>query len=303
MYYPLFWLVVVVGLAALLLWPKRGLLWRWQRDEQAENRIQVEDVLKHLYTYEVDSRRATPASIAGRLQISENDAARLIQTMQEHGLVQWGDERLQLTPDGRAYALHIVRAHRLWERYLADQTGYDEKQWHAQAEQIEHELTPEEMARLADRLGNPLVDPHGDPIPTASGELLGGYGQSLTTVAPGQVARIVHLEDEPEAIYAQLVAEGFYPGMLVKVLAQSPQSVRVWADNDEHLLAPIVAAAIAVEEVQVSLPAAIVKATLVDLAPPARGACLTSRPAAAAPNDGVSSIWASCPEPLSRRNS
>ncbi len=150
---PLLLFVLTVVIASVLLWPRRGLVWRWQRRRQANNRIQVEDVLKHLYTCEVEARRPTLQSIAGRLQISENQVAALLQGMQGHDLVQLTDEQLQLTPDGRAYALHIVRAHRLWERYLADETGYDEVKWHAQAEQIEHELTPGEADRLAGRLG------------------------------------------------------------------------------------------------------------------------------------------------------
>jgi DtxR family Mn-dependent transcriptional regulator len=107
------------------------------------------------------------------------------------------NENLGLTPDGRSYALQIVRAHRLWERYLADETGFDETKWHAKAEQYEHQLTPHDATKLAGRLGYPLMDPHGDPIPTAHGELVDRSGQALTTLTPGQDARILHLEDEP----------------------------------------------------------------------------------------------------------
>lgn len=266
----LYLVATAVGLASLLLWPQWGLLWRWRRGQQARDRIRVEDTLKHLYLCETEARQPTLLSIAGRLQISENQAAELMQTMQTHGLVQLTGEQLQLTPDGRAYALHIVRAHRLWERHLADETGLGERRWHAQADQIEHALTPTDTDALAGRLGYPLQDPHGDPIPTMRGEIAGLRGQALTTLPPGKTARITHLEDEPEAVYAQLVAEGFYPGMLVQVLDQSQERVRVWAAGDEHLLAPIVAATIAVEPV--AQPVAVAAAeSLADLTPPDRG--------------------------------
>ncbi len=129
---PWIWFAILLGMAALLLlWPKRGLLARWRNEKRTSERIQVEDVLKHLYNYELETRRPTLASIAGRVHITENEAAALVETMQARGLVQWHNEQLALSPDGRAYALHIVRAHRLWERYLADETGYDETRWHA----------------------------------------------------------------------------------------------------------------------------------------------------------------------------
>jgi DtxR family Mn-dependent transcriptional regulator len=269
-----FLVATIIGLTGLLLWTGAGLVWRWRRDQQARNRILIEDALKHLYDCETAApsgpRPPTLPSIAGRLQIPENRAAELMQTMQAQGLIQWKGEQFQLTPDGRTYALHIVRAHRLWERHLAEETGYGETSWHSQADQFEHELTPKETDELARRLGYPLLDPHGDPIPTQRGELASPRGQALTTLPPGKAGRITHLEDEPDAVYAQVVAEGFYPGLLVQMLDQSQQCVRVWAAGDEHRLAPIVAAAITVEPVAQPVMAAPSE-SMADLRPPDRG--------------------------------
>jgi DtxR family transcriptional regulator, Mn-dependent transcriptional regulator len=273
-----FFIALMAGLACVLFWPRWGLFWRWRKERTDSSRIQVEDVLKHLYTCEVESHQSTLQSIAGRLQISENQAAELMQSIQAHGLVQLANEQLQLTPDGRAYALHVVRAHRLWERYLADETGYDETKWHAKAEQFEHELTANDTDKLAGRLGYPLLDPHGDLIPTLHGERIERRGEVLTAVTPGRNARIIHLEDEPATIYAQLVAEGFYPGMFVKVLDQSQQRVRIWADGDEHVLAPIVASAVTVEPVAQPLPNIAAARSLADLVPPMRGRILGISP-------------------------
>jgi DtxR family transcriptional regulator, Mn-dependent transcriptional regulator len=262
--------VVAVLVAVLLFWPQTGLVWRWRRDQSIRSRVRVEDALKHLYYCETEARPPTLLSIAGRLQIPENRAVELMQSMQVHGLVQLKGEQFQLTADGRAYALHIVRAHRLWERYLADETGYTETRWHAQADQIEHELSADDTDELAGRLGYPLMDPHGDPIPTHEGGLAGRRGEALSTLPPGTAGRITHLEDEPDAVYAQLVAAGFYPGLVVQVLERSPQYLRVWAAGDEHRLAPIVAAAVAVEPVATPLRSQAPE-SLADLTPPARG--------------------------------
>jgi DtxR family Mn-dependent transcriptional regulator len=265
----LYFVMVAFLLVAFFFWPRWGLFWWWRRTKQLRARTRVEDTLKYLYFCESEARRPTLQSIAGRLQISENQAAALVQTMQVHGLVQWVGEQLQLTPEGRIYALHIVRAHRLWERHLADETGIGERRWHMQADKAEHALSATDTDALAGRLGHPLFDPHGDPIPTSSGETAGAHGQALSTLPPGKTARIIHLEDEPDAVYAQLVAEGFYPGMVVQMLDQTQERVRVWAAGDEHLLAPIVAASMTVEPV--AAPVTVSVESLADLRPPQRG--------------------------------
>jgi DtxR family Mn-dependent transcriptional regulator len=184
--------------------------------------------------------------LAGATQVSINEAIELLSELEQHDLVQLEGESFELTPRGRDYALHIIRAHRLWERYLADETGYAREEWHDRAERAEHSLTPADVEDLASELGNPTHDPHGDPIPTAEGSLVPHGGQPLIDMPLDVPVRIVHLEDEPEVVYAQLVAEGLGPGMEVRLLELSPRRVRFWADGDEHILAPIVAANISV---------------------------------------------------------
>ncbi len=235
-----------VTLTAILFWPNKGLFDRWQRTSKMSSRVRSEDALKHIQKAAIKNQATTLESIAGALQISANQAAALVTDMEKRELVTLQGGKLELTPTGQDYALHIIRAHRLWERYLAEETGYPEGEWHAQADQLEHNLTPEETAALAARLGHPTHDPHGDPIPTAAGEVVPHGGQPLTALAVNQDARIVHLEDEPDAVSAQLVAEGLYPGMRVHLLENSPQRVRFWANGDEHLLAPMVALNISV---------------------------------------------------------
>jgi DtxR family Mn-dependent transcriptional regulator len=231
---------------ALLFWPKRGLWQRWRRARQMSSRVLTEDALKHIHKCEMKGRRPTVDSLAGAVQIGRDDAARVLTTLQEMGLLTIDQGDFHLTPAGREAALHIIRAHRLWERYLADETGYDEAEWHEQAERLEHTLPPAEVDALAAQLGHPTHDPHGDPIPDAAGQFVAHGGQPLTALAVDVPGQIVHIEDEPEVVYAQLVAEGLYPGMAVRLVESSPQRVRFWANGDEHLLAPLLAANISV---------------------------------------------------------
>lgn len=242
--------LIVAGLAAALLggvfWPRLGLVAQWQRARRMSDRTRSEDALKHLYHCETAGKSPSVQSVAGALEIPLNGAAELLLRMQQAGLLESENDDLRLTPSGRASALHIVRAHRLWERHLADETGVSEADWHDQAERREHTLSPGQVDALAAQLGNPAYDPHGDPIPTTAGELAPHGGQPLTAMPANASARIVHLEDEPPLIYAQLVANGLHPGMVVRLLESTPQRLRFWAGGDEHVVAPIVASNISV---------------------------------------------------------
>ena len=246
---PLIALLIAALLTAVGLWffwPERGLFWRWQRANEMTERVVSEDALKHIHQCEIHNRQPTLQSLAGALNLSPNDIAGILHRLEEQEYLQVDGDQFRLTPTGRDYALRIIRAHRLLERYLADATGFEEEEWHDRAERLEHSLSDEELDRLAAQLGNPTHDPHGDPIPTAQGEMIYHDRTPIINMEIGKPARIVHLEDEPEAVYAQIAAEGLHVGQIVRMIELSPKRIRFWAGGDEHLLAPIVAANIAV---------------------------------------------------------
>lgn len=266
----------------LLFWPGRGWMERWRSLLRLSDRVLSEDTLKHLYHCEYEQRVATVQSLSGALRRPVEKVAGLIQRIEAGELITSEGASLRLTPKGREYALRIIRAHRLWERYLSEETGLKESDWHKNAEQQEHRMSSSDANALAARMGNPPFDPHGDPIPTRQGQLPPRRGQPLTSLLVGERARIAHLEDEPEAVYAQLVAEGLHPLMVVQLTHVSAERICFWAENEEHVLAPIVAANVSV----VSLPweqpieeslqtlAALKpgeKATVVGLSPNCRG--------------------------------
>lgn len=236
----------LVSLFVSLFWPNGGLIGRYKRMRQMSARVLREDALKYIHKADIRGQTICLESVAGALGINSNQAAELIDEMEKQALITFVEGRMMLTPTGRDYALRVIRAHRLWERFLADETGFDEAEWHSLAENVEHLISPDEVNALSLRLGKPTHDPHGDPIPTESGELVPHGGMPLTAISLDQPAHIVHIEDEPDTVYAQLVAEGLYPGMEVRVVENSSQRVRFWAEGDEHLLAPIVAANISV---------------------------------------------------------
>ncbi len=240
----------LVAVGALVFWPDWGLWHRWKRSRKLDERVLIEDALKHLYKSQAYDRKATIQSCAGSIGISANQAADLLERLAEMELVELKEDGYSLTPEGETYALNIIRAHRLWERYLADETGYAETEWHEQADLMEHSLTEEQMGALSAGLGYPAYDPHGDPIPTATGKLKSHGGHPLTIMPPGSLLQVVHIEDEPNAVYAQLMAEGVYPGMQLHLLEASPTRIRYWARGRESVLAPVTAANVSVRQLK-----------------------------------------------------
>ncbi|MFV2066989.1 MAG: DtxR family transcriptional regulator [Pirellulales bacterium] len=243
---PLVSLLIAAALAAAIYGLLRFLP-RWQRSWNRTERMLCEDALKHIHKFEMAGQQPTLESTAGALNVDLDQTAQLIERMERNRFLQIQQGVIRLSPRGRETALHVIRAHRLWERYLADETGYAEADWHDQAERREHSMTPADADSLAARLGNPTYDPHGDPIPTAEGEIVDPGGQPLCSLPVDERATIIHLEDEPAVVYAQVLAEGLYLGMTVRVMESTPERVRFWADGNEHVIAPIVAMNISVK--------------------------------------------------------
>ncbi|MDZ4865374.1 MAG: FeoA domain-containing protein [Gemmatimonadota bacterium] len=266
----IFGLVAVLSL--LVFWPGGGLVARGLLLKGMNERVRMEDALKHLYHAAASGLPATIDSLAGALEVRRGLAVRLVERLTARELARAEADRLVLTEAGRIYALRIVRTHRLWERYLADRTGIAPELWHTLAEREEHALTNEAAEALAARMGHPRYDPHGDPIPTVTGELPARSGRPLSTLPAGTAAEVLHLEDEPAELFDRLLAEGLRPGARVRLIESSPQVVRFNFEGHEHALAPLAAASITVEPLAAGVELdEITHPTLADITPGAAG--------------------------------
>jgi DtxR family Mn-dependent transcriptional regulator len=240
------WLLIValasLGAGGLIAWPRVGLLALWRRRGETRQRTLAEDALKHLHASAWRHHTGTLQSLAGALHLSPQAAIKLIRQIETQGWVISRAEGLNLTPEGERLAIEVVRAHRLWERYLADEARMPLAEIHAEAERREHNRAPETVQALDAAMGYPATDPHGDPIPTADGQLETTPTKPLTDWPLNTPARIAHLEDEPPVIFGQIVAEGLCPGLIVRVIEANAQRLVVSDGERVHTLAPIVAA-------------------------------------------------------------
>ena len=269
----------LVGLGAVLFWPRSGVVPRLARTSRLTERVLLEDALKHVYTCESIGRVSTLESIAGQLEISTGKAADLLSRLADAELVRSLESGPKLTDAGRESALRLVRSHRLWERYLADRTGVPAGEWHAEAERMEHALSAEEADALAARLGHPAWDPHGDPIPTPGGALPEVDRLTLAGAAPGRTVEIVHLEDEPREIYDALLADGLGLGARLDVVERSGNVVRVRARGREWPIAGVVARNVTVRVLPEGESADEPVETLLDLRPGETGRVADISPA------------------------
>jgi DtxR family Mn-dependent transcriptional regulator len=231
--------LLLIGLALRLRLVSRILAAR-----HAGRRIRMEDALKHVHAAELRGATATTASLGGALGLSAAAVVRLVREMEGAGLLESTGVGVGLTSDGRAAALQVIRAHRLLESYLADELSVPLEALHGEADRREHGLRPDEVDALESRLGFPARDPHGDPIPTAGGELREEKASSLVSWPAGRPGRIVHVEDEPSELFAGIVAAGLRPGMNVEILESTPSQVVLWDGARDYVLSRLAAASI-----------------------------------------------------------
>ncbi len=197
-----------------------------------------DDVLKRLAEREADGRADDLESLAGTLEAPRDRLARTIEQLARDGWVARTEAHYELTEAGRTRGRHLLRSHRLLETQLARETGLAPEKWHTRADRAEHELSPADANALADALGNPRFDPHGDPIPDRDGRFAAAAAPTLLDWPEAQPAVVVHLEDEPPALYAAVHRAGLAPGSLVRAVRRHADRVELEVDGRWLALSP-----------------------------------------------------------------
>jgi DtxR family Mn-dependent transcriptional regulator len=235
------WLFPILGLSLTILllagFVEFGRRWRGRRQ-----RILWEDALKQICSAKHEGRTVTCSDLAGRLSLSPSSALKLAEDLEAAGYLRSHAGVLELTEMGERLGLHVLRGHRLWERYLSDEGQLPIGRLHEAAERAEHRLAAEELDALADHLGHPRTDPHGDVIPTATGEFRPQRRTPLTDWPRDSLAVVVHVEDEPPQALREALRAGLQPGTVFRVVERDAKVIVCETSAGRSTLAPAVAA-------------------------------------------------------------
>lgn len=191
-----------------------------------------EDYLKALFQLGGGPGTVATSQLAERLCVSAPSAAEMLNKLAALGLVSHDRYRgASLTTSGRAIAVEMIRHHRLLEMYLSEKLGYAWHEVHDEAERLEHVISERMEDRIYDVLGQPHLDPHGDPIPSRNGELASAQYRSLLETRVGETVSVRRVSDRDPDKLREVDRLGLHLGARLQVVAESryegPIAVRV----------------------------------------------------------------------------
>ncbi|WP_161629901.1 metal-dependent transcriptional regulator [Desulfogranum japonicum] len=204
----------------------------------------IQHALKLFAECDYDQQDISTELMQDKLAITPEQILQLLQNLRTAELVE--QDSFALTASGREYALHVLQAHRLYETYLARKTGHSESIWHQLADEREHELSKDDVKKLAEELGHPRFDPHGDPIPTASGEMPAKQGNPLVNFSAGWEGRVVHIEDEPSHLYTRISQAGITTDSVLRIEQANTKEIHIRLEGQTFIFPHAVAEQITV---------------------------------------------------------
>jgi DtxR family Mn-dependent transcriptional regulator len=175
----------------------------------------VENYVKTLYS---ERQRANGELVAlGRLATAMNvvpgTVTTMVRTLADAGLVRYEPRvGVALTAAGETLALHVLRRHRLVESFLVEVLKFDWSEVHDEAEELEHAISEKLLEKIDAYLGHPTVDPHGDPIPTAAGEINRRQLLSLIECQPGERVKLCRVDNQDTAFLTYVNDRGLRLG-------------------------------------------------------------------------------------------
>jgi DtxR family Mn-dependent transcriptional regulator len=185
---------------------------------------QMEDYLKTIYLLQEKNKNGVNTNaIAAALSVTPASVTGMVKKLAELKLVRHAPyQSVELTKTGEKVALETIRHHRLLELFLTEDLGYSWDQVHAEADKLEHIISEEFEDRIAARLGDPLIDPHGDPIPAKDGTIVAVQQRSLIDLAEGQSAHITRVTDGNPELLRYAAGLGLRPQVRVTLIEAEP---------------------------------------------------------------------------------
>lgn len=208
----------------------------------------VEDYLKEIYSLgERDPEAVTTSGLSQRLGLSASSVSGMLRKLVAQDLIEhrpYGG--ITLTDAGRAGPLAVVRRHRLVEMFLVARLGYGWDEVHDEAEILEHAVSELLVERIDVALGRPGFDPHGDPIPDATGDVPVLDAIRLADLPPGITGRVVRADDRDPRVLQHLTRLGIALGDTMTVVEELPfdGGRLIRTDNGTHSFPPTLAASL-----------------------------------------------------------
>ena len=176
--------------------------------------------------YELQGRGERPvgtSAVAERLGVTRASASGMLRRLAADGLVEYAPYRgARLTPEGERIALEMIRHHRLIELFLAEVLGMPWDRVHAEAEVLEHHISEELEELIAEKLGQPELDPHGDPIPDRDLAIGADDSVPLDELDPGERGTFVRVSDSDASMLRYLAEREIQPGASLEVMGREP---------------------------------------------------------------------------------
>ena len=210
----------------------------------------MQDYAKAIYMLEPRGPVTTTA-LAERLNVQPGSVSGMVRKLADLGLVEHERYRgVRLTDRGRAVALEVIRHHRLLELFLVESLGMSWDEVHAEAEVLEHVLSEGLEELIAAKLGDPKLDPHGDPIPSRELTIADDKAGVLYELEPGRAATFVRVSDAEPEMLRFLAEHGIVPGARLEVVERQPFDgpLYVRAGDEQHVLGANLARAMRVAE-------------------------------------------------------
>ena len=181
--------------------------------------VAIEDYLKSIW--KLGSKDVGTQELASHLDIKPASVTKMILRLTEMGLVDHTPYKgASLTRRGELEALSVVRRHRLLETFLSQTLGLAGDELHVEAERLEHALSKELEAAIAEYLGNPTRDPHGHPIPGPNGELYEETDLPLSDSPINMTLTVMQVPDNDSNILSWLENNNIYPGTKLKIISR-----------------------------------------------------------------------------------
>jgi DtxR family transcriptional regulator, Mn-dependent transcriptional regulator len=199
----------------------------------------VQDYAKAVYALEMRERGAVSTTdLAERLGVTPGSVSGMVRKLAELGLVEHEPYHgVRLTAQGRRVALEVLRHHRLLELFLAAELGMPWDRVHEEAEVLEHVLSEDLERLISARLGEPTIDPHGDPIPSPRFEIDEVDSRSLDDLPDGAAGRFVRVSDSDPGMLRYLAEQGVALGDRLVVAGRQPYGGPVFVKLGDRQLA------------------------------------------------------------------